>query len=250
MKQIILVIISLLCTVGTIAAQKVISKVHLKDGTILEGEIVEDTDYLIKLKVGTGDVIDVGYKLIDYIGDKPLSSTKEKHPIYTHDRGMIYDLAITQYLSHDRSPGFEGMIGRVLSDRHQVGLLTRYRKDRYNLQIWSGNQSYIDIGPYYRHFISSPQKFRWYAEASAGVTMLVEEDVSLAVDNDVHPHANISLGIRIGSSRRTGLTVKTGISYNKVSFSTFANENNRDFSVSVDYSKAYFTPHITAGLNF
>lgn len=250
MKQILLIIISLICAVDTIAAQKEISKVHLKDGTVLEGEIVKDTDYLIKLKVGTGDVIEVGYKLIDYIGEKPRPTKKEKRPVFIHNEGMIYDVALTHYLSHDRSQGVEGMIGRVLSNRHQVGLLTRYRKDRFNLQIWSGDQFYIDLGPYYRYFITSPKKFRWYAEASAGVTMLIDENVSLAVDNDIHPHANISLGIRIGSSRRTGLTVKTGLSYNKVSFSTLANENNRDFSVALDYSKAYFTPHITTGLNF
>jgi len=65
LKTLLILSVAIFLSVTLSSQKKNLKVVHLKDGTILKGEIIEDTDYKIKLVIGTGDTLDVGYKFID-----------------------------------------------------------------------------------------------------------------------------------------------------------------------------------------
>jgi len=221
-------------------------EVHLKDGTVLIGDIIEDSDYMIKLVISTGDTLDLGYKYIDHIGPKKDRVKRKREPLVLPDGGWTIDVAAMNYIGGDRPSSWELMTGKIISKQQHAGLLLRYRPESYNIRIWRGDQHYMDIGAFYRHFINKKTTVRFFAEASAGISVLLDDNSFQPTATGNHPHASLSIGTRLMGKSRLGFTVKAGMAYHKTTVSTTEAASN----ITFDFLKESFSPHVTIGLNF
>lgn len=230
------------------------TKVHLKDGSILIGEIIEDTDRYVKIVTATLDTIEIGYKQILSVGDvpKPQKKYKEKPTFIPKVSGFF---ANASFGSTDQDKGENGdfratvILGKRINERFNLGFEFGIQEQVFSSVIAYAKSRFLILGVNGKHFFSE-QQHRWFADGSLGYGIALERQ---HLFEQIHIYkgginSQLSFGRQWSVSNTIGLFFKAGVGYQHATGDIFQIWDINP--VEITYRKEYLYPLILIGLEF
>ncbi len=224
--------------------------IHLKDGSVLRGRVIEDNEYFIRMIIETGDTLQIGYK---NIVDEAVSSSKrrDEQPRTYLDQGWFYDIGLRGELKDNFRGAIYGRIGHRLSPRWYLGLELGFlsREEDVNFTIFE--TTYAHLNPYVRYYLNQG-KPRFFVYGSAGYSFGIsstELDQFNFEDHDGKLIAFAGGGLHFGGRKKVRWIINIGASYHAVSGEMI----NRDpwvGEVITNYSREYITPTVGVTVEF
>lgn len=229
------------------------TKVHLKDGSILIGEIVEDTDYYIKLATTSFDTIEIGYKFILGFDDdiKYQKIRNVKTPIVIKEDGLF--LTASLGLIEQRGGDFDGVrasvtAGKRMTKRLNLGLEIGRQNHVFISNVAYGESSFFTVGLYGKYFLSTKPN-RWFIDASVGYGLPLTEDDFFEFSHSYNggTNAQFNAGRQWSLNNKFSLFFSGGLGYQHVTGDIFTNWNG---PVSTSYRKEFLYPTFSIGVEF
>lgn len=225
------------------------SQVELKDGSLLKGMIIEDTDYHIKLIIETGDTLTIGYKNIAGINQKRM---RPNRPKATHDYdGLFVGVGFNQYIHNDAPFGFSITVGKRLSKNTSVGVEARWRRHEEFVGAIYVTPDYGYGGAYLRQYLFE-KKARFFADATLGYTIGTNSGVeccTIRSDYKGGVQAALGGGVQFATTSPLSLIVKGGVTFSQTS-GDIASIDIPDQTFVSTYSKKYLIPYVGVGIEF
>ena len=225
------------------------SQVELKDGSLLKGTIIEDTDYHIKLVIETGDTLTIGYKNIAGINQNRMRSNRPKA---THDYdGLFVGVGFNQYIHNDAPFGFSLTVGKRLSKKTSVGVEARWRRHDEFVGAIYVTPDYGYLGAYMRQYLLEKRQ-RFFADATLGYTIGTNsgtECCTIRSDYKGGVQAALGGGVQFATTSPLSLIVKGGVTYSHTS-GEIASIDIPDQTFISTYSKKYLIPYVGVGIEF
>ncbi len=169
----------------------------LKDGSIIKGEIIEQTEFLVRIKTLSGDVSEYSFKYIDKIieiGDEEETYLENlSDPRHHKTGGTFYNLNI-----YSIPIGLD--IGRRVNSRLDLGgqlgfLISQSRGTGFNFG------DILGVGPMARYYLSENQyKAKGFVKGMVGVALALNNREG---NNSIKPYAGLSIGWQIPSRKKT-----------------------------------------------
>lgn len=225
------------------------SQVELKDGSLLKGMIIEDTDYHIKLIIETGDTLTIGYKNI--LGTQQKRQRANRRSATHNYDGLFIGGGFNQYIHHDSPFGFSLIVGKHLNKKTSIGVEARFRLHEEFVGATYIAPNYAYGGAYLRQYFIN-EKLRFFADASLGYTIGTNsgtECCTISRDYNGGVQAAIGGGLQIATISPLSLVLKGGLTYSRTSGTSASFDNSNQTFESV-YSKEYFIPYVSFGIEF
>ena len=251
MKLFTLVVVGLMLSHMTLVAQNQIKKsqVELKDGSLLKGVIIEDTDYHIMLVIETGDTLTIGYKNVAGINQKRMRPKRAKA---THDYdGLFVGIGFNQYIHNDAPFGLSLTVGKRLNKKTSLGVEARFRRHEEFVGAIYVTPDYGYAGVYLRQYLLE-KKARFFTDATLGYTIGTNSGtVCCTIRSDYKGGVQGSLGggVQFATASPLSIIVKGGVTYSHTS-GEIATIDIPDQTFESTYTKKYLIPYVIVGVEF
>lgn len=225
--------------------------VNLADGSILVGKIIEDTDYLVRIIIETGDTLTIGYKKIVQSQNK---NRREKFKVERTfiEGGYFAYLAIRSYLQSRSSTEVAVVLGKRISNQWNLGIALNYHEKEDFIEFSFINPGILNLGLYGRYnvyngypkiFIDGEAGYGFVVSGSGRSFDLFERNINGGAQG------SLSAGVHFAGRKSVRWLVNAGVKYNDTngnlhSFDQFNGE------VFIDYTKKYLSPYFGVGIEF
>ncbi len=225
------------------------SRVELKDGSLLNGVIIEDTDYHIILVIETRDTLTIGYKNIAGIDQNRQwhQRTKAEHD---YD-GLFVELSLNQYIHNDAPFDLSVTVGKRLNKKTSIGVQARFRRhDEFVGAIYI-TPDFGYGGAYLRQYWLE-KKARFFTDATLGYSVSTNSGTqccTIRSDYNGGVQASLGGGVQFATNGPLSLIVKGGVTYSETS-GEIVTIDNPVTTFESTYSKEYLIPHVGFGIEF
>ena len=244
------IITILLCAFLTCALQaQTKSTIYLKDGSVLKGEIIEDTEYFIKIIIETGDTLQVGYR---NIVNEPVHQKiiVERRPKFFKTEGYFGSIGISSHLNNSEGFTFSGQFGKRLTPKFNLGLGVNFNRRTDVIGNFWIEPEYLEVGPFARYYLTDANP-RLFASAQVGYAFSVNsvDFGQWANVYDNSPIGNLNIGIHLSSRQGVKALFKAGVSYQQVN-GRIAFFDGISGEIETIFKKRFITPTLGAMIEF
>jgi len=253
MKIRILLPIVILCLSSLVSfGQSESKKLYLKDGSVIEGNILEDTDYYVKIISQYNDTLKIGYKLISRIG-KPNKTKPPRREKIIKAKGIGIVGMGSYLIANDNSEDQMfttqiAVIKRILNGRGNIGLAMAYDRITFTSNFNILESKYLSpalYGRYYlnmaktRHFVDGKMGYSWALSSTDQNGFLHEYDGEI--------NASLGLGVHIPSSINVSFLIRTGVQYLRSNGEFTFTRGNPNGTV---YNRRFIHPYVGVAMEF
>lgn len=231
--------------------QNDITKIYLKDGSILEGYVIADNDRYVELIKLSNDTIQVGYKHISSVGKAPKNYKVKRDNILkksgiaiTAIGNIMHDFGLSQdFISPELT-----ISKRLNQGKYNIGIALAYNPYTFISNFQSLESNFLSAAAYGRYYLTQ-KKVRILVDGKIGYSYALEEmgESRLIHDYNGEIVSALGMGVHIPSSWKISMLIRAGVNHLKTtgvySFST--NGNN-----STAYSRKLIHPYVGIALEF
>ncbi len=246
-----LFILLISCSIAATSQKVLISEVHLKDGSVLKGQIIEDSDYYIRIYIPTLDTIQIGYKNIDYIGAPPKRAFagKNRDRIVIKDKGwmMVVSNGYNYLRESDKwqyAPEF--IIGNRLGKKINVGLSLGYTKFQYLSTVAGATNKIVALSGYGRYYFLKKKRVFVDGQVGYGFALAEESNEGYLHQYKGGLHTKAGIGYHFHTNSDIAFLLRAGMGYQRVS----GDIDMRWGNLFVRYTKKYIYPGLSLALEF
>lgn len=254
MKQYQIIIKAIIClilsSVQLSAQSSEPRKIHLKDGSILVGYVIEDNDYHVKLVMETGDTLTVGYKNIVTESEIRVARKKTRvRPVHKYD-GVFVTAGYQRFLMNDQPHTASFIAGKRINCQTNVGIELGYRWHQEFIGGAFIEPQYATAAIYARRYILDVGIPRIFIDGSVGYAVPTNSIDGFIVnfDYDGGILASLSGGAHIALRGPLSFVIKGGVTYSQTSGLIISEGGGNTFRTN--YSKDYLVPFVNVGLEF
>ncbi len=230
-------------------------EVYLKDGSVLVGHILEDTDYAIKILLGSGDTLDIGYKYVESIGvkERRKSSFIELAPRFHKEQGILFQLSLNSIYS-DVETGSEVAlnVAKRFGPRINVGGGVAYTTWANYVNWIYVRSNYIPVYAYGRYYFND-KLVRLFTSAKLGYGLaLNNNNFFFQGTHDLNGgmFSQASLGIHIANRRKVRVLIALTGNYQRATGRLEGIDWNTNLPFVSDYRAHYIRPGLSIGVEF
>ena len=230
------------------------TQVHLKDGSILVGEIIEDTDYYIRLVTSSLDTMEIGYKHILGLGNEFQTNRKYKvkPPFILKDSGFFANASVgATDQNQGESGGFRAslVVGKRMSNRLNLGIEIGQSNHIFSSSVAYAESSFLILGFNAKHFFAA-KRHRWFVDGSMGYGISTGRENFFQQFHEYSGGVNsqVSIGRQWSLSNTMGLFFKAGVGYQHATGDIIQTWDSNP--VAVSYRKEYLYPSFLIGIEF
>ena len=241
-------------------------KVHLLDGSVLVGQVIEDNDYFIRIVIFSGDTLKIGYKYINTSAsaqritndlpnsDNPYRWTNRRKTFLAS--GLMYGGNLRLGFSNDNSPEIQGFLGKRWSSRWNAGFGFSYTHRCFQVGDFFENIGFVTPSFFARYYLSSSEKPRWFVSTDLGYAISTNKDYEWEFyqeSSEGGVYGRLGVGIHFPSKREMRWLLDFGLSYQQSSGSMgFESDpfGSGNTPVRIAYNKTHLVPHIGVGIEF
>lgn len=254
---------SILCSTAygqvEIAEPSAKTRVYLKDGSILVGQLLSDDDYAVEMILISGDTVRIGYKYIESVGSREAAPiTKYRNPKIgkEHNYGgtFIYAEIGGSWSDNEDNGGGQFFltagqrISRKLNLGGGIGYVILPKTFRF---IWL-EPTFVPLYGYSRYYFNE-KVFRIYSSAKLGYGISTNRDPFLQF-NTVNNYGGglfgqIGVGVHIANRKKIKALIELNGTYQHTSGHYEALDFN-GLPVSSDYNIHFLRPGLTVGIEF
>lgn len=223
--------------------------IHLNDGSVLSGEVIEDNEFLVKIVIETGDTLTIGYKFIDQSGR--MRKKKATGPVTYKDNAAFLALGYKQLFDFQHTYELNIIGGYSLSPKWNIGLeLGFMRRPDVIINTYIEPQ-FLNIGGHIRYNlrVQNPRIFLGGQFGYGIVTNDVPSFGSMRSHIDGGIQGSAITGIHLASRGYARWLFFGGVNFSdsEGAISTFDQFNGEVF---IEYSKTYISPLLGVMLEF
>ena len=224
-------------------------KIRLKDGSTLVGEVIEDTDYWIKMVIETGDTLTIGYKYIAQTKSK--RSSRSLKPFTFKDGDYLFNIGMRYLFESENTYEITMSAMRRFSNRLYAGISTSHlrREDIINDNYIDPN--FLNLGASLRYDLFQ-KKQRIFLEGEFGYSWVTNQQFGFGPEPsfiDGGWQGSLYTGIHFPSRQKIWWLLYGGIRMSKTSgqLKGFSHFNGENLTI---YTKDYFSPFIGFKVEF
>lgn len=243
-----------------IALSQADQTLYLKDGSIIKGEIVEDSDYRVRMVIASGDTLTIGYKFVHSIGranqDKAVTK-KHNTPAVHLDNGRIVALSLGPTFSQSQDAGFQISLdaGQRLNNKLHIGGGLAYHSFMKGFQFIYVEHDFLSAHGYGRYYFNDAQ-IKYFVQAKIGYGVAVSDRFSRDFNTEYYDEysggltSQLSFGTHFASREKFRFFAEFNLSYQKVTGSYGAFDWVTNLPITSSYDINYLRPGIKAGIEF
>lgn len=259
-RQVLFLSIVIFVSALDMTAQDVQS-IYLKDGSIIKGEILENSDYLVRVIITSNDTLTIGYKHILSVGQvfntyshRAKSMRKEK----THlNSGAFIGLSTGVTLHTDSESGFQAGLnfGKRLGDKVYLGGSIDYNTYVKSFQFIYLSHKFASLSAYGRYYFLN-KKSKYYAAARLGYSNAINDQFNRDFNESYFDEyeggltSELSIGVHFPSSEKFRFLAEFSISHQQTNGMYGALDWSTNLPVRASYDINYVRPGITIGIEF
>ena len=251
----LLFIILILSTSSLVSQEKPSSPdvIQLKDGSIIKGSIIDDTDYHIRMVISTGDTLTIGYKYIHTQGDA--SALYPARLRQFPDGPYFYIIQGSGNFLIEPNYDVSAAWGKRISKRWQAGLEMSYLNLESIEHTLYHREGFLGFGVYSRYIISTGAP-RLFTDMSLGYGMgvtrsyIFDDDPGFSEDYSGSViYAKPAVGWHFAADGSWSFLLKIGV---RISYldGEYSYGGDRSFPVTTVYDKWSLAPMLSVGFEF